>query len=233
MLASATFVATSCKLGAMTTAWLTTSEMRAWRNFIDSVSTLTAALENDLAPHDLTMGDYEVLVRLSEAEDERLRMCDLAAALQLSPSGLTRRLDGLVGTVWSSASPSNGPSGDVRPLTPSGGPSSSRPHPTTSPACATASSRASPATRSTSSATSSRPCAPNLRDLPVVTAAPLGFRAHVANIGIKDTTDDFVVVASDAPSVAVGRVHPSSFRRAERDRQPRATCRRRPREPLS
>jgi DNA-binding MarR family transcriptional regulator len=42
------------------------------------------------------MGDYEVLVRLSEAEDQRMRMCDLATALQLSPSGLTRRLDGLV-----------------------------------------------------------------------------------------------------------------------------------------
>ena len=86
------------KLISMTTAWLTTNEMRAWRNFIESVSTLTAALESDLAPFDLTMGDYEVLVRLSDAEDERLRMCDLAMALQLSPSGLTRRLDGLVST---------------------------------------------------------------------------------------------------------------------------------------
>ncbi len=80
----------------MATVWLTVNEMRAWRNFIESVSTLTAAIENDLAPFGLTMGDYEVLVRLSEADDERLRMCDLATALQLSPSGLTRRLDGLV-----------------------------------------------------------------------------------------------------------------------------------------
>jgi DNA-binding MarR family transcriptional regulator len=80
----------------MATAWLTNNEMRAWRNFIDSIGTLTAALESDLAAFGLTMGDYEVLVRLSEADDERLRMCDLATALQLSPSGLTRRLDGLV-----------------------------------------------------------------------------------------------------------------------------------------
>jgi DNA-binding MarR family transcriptional regulator len=70
--------------------------MRAWRNFIESVNTMTAALESDLVPFGLTMGDYEVLVRLSEAEDQRLRMCDLANSLQLSPSGLTRRLDGLV-----------------------------------------------------------------------------------------------------------------------------------------
>ena len=91
----------------MATTWLSASEMRAWRNFIESVSTMTAALESDLVPFGLTMGDYEVLVRLSETEDHRLRMCDLATALQLSPSGLTRRLDGLVssGLVERVASP--------------------------------------------------------------------------------------------------------------------------------
>jgi DNA-binding MarR family transcriptional regulator len=93
----------------MATTWLSASEMRAWRNFIESVGTLTAALESDLAPFGITLGDYEVLVRLSESEDERLRMCDLATALQLSPSGLTRRLDGLVksGLVERIASPSD------------------------------------------------------------------------------------------------------------------------------
>jgi len=40
---------------------------------------------------------------------------------------------------------------------------------------------------------------------------PLGFRAHVANIGIKDTTDDFVVVAADAPCAAAGVFTQSSF----------------------
>jgi DNA-binding MarR family transcriptional regulator len=80
----------------MATNWLTATEMRAWRNFIESVSELTAALENDLVPFGLNSGDYEVLVRLSEAEHQRMRMCDLASALHLSPSGLTRRLDGLV-----------------------------------------------------------------------------------------------------------------------------------------
>ena len=91
----------------MASTWLSASEMRAWRNFIESVSTMTAALESDLVPFGLTMGDYEVLVRLSETGDHRLRMCDLATALQLSPSGLTRRLDGLVssGLVERVASP--------------------------------------------------------------------------------------------------------------------------------
>lgn len=93
----------------MASTWLSASEMRAWRNFIESVSTMTAALESDLVPFGLTLGDYEVLVRLSEAENHRLRMCDLATSLQLSPSGLTRRLDGLVssGLVERVASPSD------------------------------------------------------------------------------------------------------------------------------
>lgn len=82
----------------MATTWLSPSEMRAWRNFIEAVNTMIPALESDLVPYGLTMGDYEVLVRLSEADDQRMRMCDLATVLQLSPSGLTRRLDGLVST---------------------------------------------------------------------------------------------------------------------------------------
>jgi DNA-binding MarR family transcriptional regulator len=76
--------------------WLDEREMAAWRAYIETVGDLAAALERDLAPHSLTLGDYQVLVYLSEAEGRRLRMCDLAASLQLSPSGLTRRLDGLV-----------------------------------------------------------------------------------------------------------------------------------------
>ncbi len=84
----------------MGTTWLTAREQQAWRNFISTIPELTAAFEADLAPHGLTMGDYQVLVYLSEAEDNRLRMCDLADALKLSPSGLTRRLDGMVRQGW-------------------------------------------------------------------------------------------------------------------------------------
>ncbi|HSL73207.1 MAG TPA: MarR family transcriptional regulator [Ilumatobacteraceae bacterium] len=80
----------------MGTQWLTPNEMAAWRTYIETYADLVAAIERDLAEHDLTLGDYQVLVYLSEAEDHSMRMCDLAAVLQLSPSGLTRRLDGLV-----------------------------------------------------------------------------------------------------------------------------------------
>lgn len=80
--------------------WLSDSEMAAWRNFIESHDDLIRAIENDLVPLGLTLGDYQVLVYLTEARDQQMRMCDLADMLQLSPSGLTRRLDGLVKSGW-------------------------------------------------------------------------------------------------------------------------------------
>lgn len=84
----------------MTTNWLSEPEQTAWRNFVTTMPDLDAAFEADLVVHGITMGDYEVLVFLSEADDHRLRMCDLAASLRLSPSGLTRRLDGMVKAGW-------------------------------------------------------------------------------------------------------------------------------------
>src|SRR4051794_15956053 len=79
------------------TAWLNDDEMRAWRGLVMVLSDVRATLEADLvAQHGITEGDYGVLVNLSESEGRRMRMCDLAARLHLSPSGLTRRLDGLV-----------------------------------------------------------------------------------------------------------------------------------------
>lgn len=84
--------------------------MRAWRAFIETVQDLMTALESDLSAHGLTVGDYQVLVHLSEQEQRSMRMCDLASLLQLSPSGLTRRLDGLVraGLVSRQPSPDDG-----------------------------------------------------------------------------------------------------------------------------
>lgn len=78
------------------TQWLDDDEMAAWRSYAETNVDLNTALEADLTPHGLTLGDYQVLVHLSEADHHGMRMCDLADLLQLSPSGLTRRLDGLV-----------------------------------------------------------------------------------------------------------------------------------------
>jgi len=76
--------------------WLRPDEMLAWRSYVETNADLMAALERDLAETGLDLGDYQVLVFLSESPERTLRMCDLAGRLQLSPSGLTRRLDGLV-----------------------------------------------------------------------------------------------------------------------------------------
>ena len=78
------------------TRWLDAREMRAWRCFVETQGDLMTAIEADLAPVGLTLGDYQVLVFLSEADSRRMRMTDLADMLQLSPSGLTRRPDNLV-----------------------------------------------------------------------------------------------------------------------------------------
>ena len=79
------------------TRWLDDEEMRAWRNLIEVTSDVKASLDAELLEvHGITEGDYAVLVNLSEAPGQAMRMCDLASRLHLSPSGLTRRLDGLV-----------------------------------------------------------------------------------------------------------------------------------------
>jgi DNA-binding MarR family transcriptional regulator len=81
----------------MATRWLNDTEMTAWRSLIRATTGVMATLDNELqAAHGLTLGEYEVLVWLSEAPEQALRMTDLASRLHLSPSGITRRIDGLV-----------------------------------------------------------------------------------------------------------------------------------------
>ena len=50
--------------------------------------------------HGLTIKDYECLLHLSHAEDGSLRRVDLAERLMLTPSGVTRLLDGLERDGW-------------------------------------------------------------------------------------------------------------------------------------
>jgi DNA-binding MarR family transcriptional regulator len=79
--------------------WLTEPEMLAWRTLVEVTTSVLAVLDNEIqAEHDLSLGDYEVLHYLSEAPDRALRMSELAGQLHLSPSGMTRRIDGLVKT---------------------------------------------------------------------------------------------------------------------------------------
>jgi len=48
-------------------------------------------------------------------------------------------------------------------------------------------------------------------DQPTPLELPLGFRAYVTNVGVKDDTDDFTVVAADGPCAATGVFTRSSF----------------------
>ena len=47
------------------------------------------------ADHELTLSDYEVLLRLARASDRRMRRVDIAEQVLLTASGITRLLDGL------------------------------------------------------------------------------------------------------------------------------------------
>lgn len=80
----------------MATRWLTPQEMAAWRTFIVTTGDLTRAIERDLVDFDIDLGDYQLLAMLSEAPEQRLKMCDLADSLRLTRSGLTRRMDGVL-----------------------------------------------------------------------------------------------------------------------------------------
>lgn len=71
-------------------------DLEAWIRFLRSHAAVTRELSARLeAQHGLTLNDYDVLVQLAEAPGRRLRRIDLARAVLLTASGITRLLDGL------------------------------------------------------------------------------------------------------------------------------------------
>jgi DNA-binding MarR family transcriptional regulator len=81
--------------------WLTSEEQQAWRLFLTATQTLFSAVEGQLQrdsaiPH----GYYEILVRLSEAEDRELRMWQLAEASTSSKSRLSHAVARLEERGW-------------------------------------------------------------------------------------------------------------------------------------
>lgn len=77
--------------------WLSDEEQTTWRMLLSVHAGLLNRLDAELqTAHGISLHDYEVLVHLSEADGSALRMAELADRLAVSPSGLTRRLDGLV-----------------------------------------------------------------------------------------------------------------------------------------
>lgn len=74
------------------TTWLSEDEQRAWRIHLDVSRLLMYQLERDLQPFGLTNNDYEILVNLSEADERRLRMSDLAKMTLQSKSRLSHQI---------------------------------------------------------------------------------------------------------------------------------------------
>jgi DNA-binding MarR family transcriptional regulator len=68
----------------------------AWARLLRGHASLRRSLSAELEEeHGLNVTGYEALLLLSRAEDGLLRRVDLAEGLGLSPSGVTRLLDGL------------------------------------------------------------------------------------------------------------------------------------------
>ncbi len=74
----------------------TGKELDAWRSFLRAHARIVRVLESELvAEHPISLGGYDVLVQLAEAPGRRLRMAELADAVLLSRSGVTRLVDRL------------------------------------------------------------------------------------------------------------------------------------------
>ncbi|PWR11159.1 MarR family transcriptional regulator [Micromonospora acroterricola] len=86
---------------AVMTRWLDSDEQRTWRAFLTASRALMDTLDRELQrdagmPH----AYYEILVRLSEAPDRRLRMSDLAEAAGSSRSRLSHAVARLEAAGW-------------------------------------------------------------------------------------------------------------------------------------
>jgi DNA-binding MarR family transcriptional regulator len=74
---------------------------QAWIRFLRAHAAVTRELSARLeAQHGLTLSDYDVLVQLYYAPERSLRRVDIARAVLLTASGITRLLDGLERAGW-------------------------------------------------------------------------------------------------------------------------------------
>jgi DNA-binding MarR family transcriptional regulator len=71
-------------------------EIAAFARLMRAHTVLRRELESEvLSPRGLTINDFEALHHLAKSDDKRLRRVDLVELLMLTPSGVTRLLDGL------------------------------------------------------------------------------------------------------------------------------------------
>lgn len=76
------------------TRWLSYDEQVSWRSWITAITLVPEQLGRELQEASgLTLADYDILVRLSETSDHRLRMSDLARKTLVSRSRLTHQVE--------------------------------------------------------------------------------------------------------------------------------------------
>ena len=69
--------------------WLSAEQQHVWRAYLNGVARINERLDAELRQFDLDLGEYEILVHLSESPEQQLRMSDLAARVRQSRSRLT------------------------------------------------------------------------------------------------------------------------------------------------
>jgi DNA-binding MarR family transcriptional regulator len=78
------------RMSAPETRWLDSEQQRSWRAYIIGSTLLQDILERELRQaHGVSLGEYEILVRLSESPGRTLRMAQIAESMQHSRSRVT------------------------------------------------------------------------------------------------------------------------------------------------
>ena len=73
--------------------WLDAAQQASWRAYVMGTELLQHQLDRELREeHDISFSEYEILVRLSEAENGRMRMAILADAMSHSRSRVTHTI---------------------------------------------------------------------------------------------------------------------------------------------
>jgi len=98
-------------LGGNETVWLDEDQQRSWRALLMGMTLLLDRLDDDLnRACNLSLTEYEILVRLSESDGRRMRMAQLADALAHSRSRVTHTITRMErqGLVTRTSSPEDG-----------------------------------------------------------------------------------------------------------------------------
>lgn len=80
--------------------WLDAEQQRIWRLYLHGVARVNDYLDDQLRADGLDVGDYEILVSLSEGNNRELRMSQLADQVHQSRSRLTHAIKRMEQQGW-------------------------------------------------------------------------------------------------------------------------------------